>query len=192
MVGLSRPEWLWLNTKIVYPRTVTHPSTNRASHRVWQHHKHCHELLLLLLFIISIIISIIIPITLTQWFSTRGPCAVRPAELLKTFLLSSCSLVGSWLLRSFCCLIASALLNADYADSLYWQGWESSIVSKSLATVSLTVCYSQLWTYKRIKDEIGLPVNKVMGPPPLTKMYCNCFNTPPPAPPRRLNVSDSL
>jgi len=30
---LSRPGWLWLNTKMVYPRTVTHPSTNRARRR---------------------------------------------------------------------------------------------------------------------------------------------------------------
>ena len=26
MARLSRPGWLWLNTKTVYPRTVTHPS----------------------------------------------------------------------------------------------------------------------------------------------------------------------
>jgi len=30
MARLNRPGWLWLNTKMVYPRTVTHPSTNRA------------------------------------------------------------------------------------------------------------------------------------------------------------------
>ena len=33
MARLSRPGWLWLNTKMVYPWTVTHPSTNRARHR---------------------------------------------------------------------------------------------------------------------------------------------------------------
>jgi len=33
MARLSRPGWLWLNTKMVYPQTVTHPSTNRARHR---------------------------------------------------------------------------------------------------------------------------------------------------------------
>ena len=33
MARLSRPGWLWLNTKIVYPLTVTHPSTNRARRR---------------------------------------------------------------------------------------------------------------------------------------------------------------
>jgi len=33
MVWLSRPGWLWLNTKMVYPRTVTYPSTNRAQRR---------------------------------------------------------------------------------------------------------------------------------------------------------------
>ena len=33
MARLSRPVWLWLNTEMVYPRTVTHPSTNRARRR---------------------------------------------------------------------------------------------------------------------------------------------------------------
>ena len=33
MARLSRPGWLWLNTKMVYPQTVTHRSTNRARHR---------------------------------------------------------------------------------------------------------------------------------------------------------------
>ena len=33
MARLSRPGWLWLDTKMVYPRTVTHPSTNRAQRR---------------------------------------------------------------------------------------------------------------------------------------------------------------
>jgi len=33
MARLSRPGWLWSNTKMVYPRTVTHPSTNRAQRR---------------------------------------------------------------------------------------------------------------------------------------------------------------
>jgi len=33
MARLSRPGWLWLNTKMVYRRTVTHPSTNRARRR---------------------------------------------------------------------------------------------------------------------------------------------------------------
>ena len=33
MARLSRPGWLWLNTKMIYPRTVTHPSTNRARRR---------------------------------------------------------------------------------------------------------------------------------------------------------------
>ena len=33
MARLSRPGWLWLNTKMVYPRMVTHPSTNRAQRR---------------------------------------------------------------------------------------------------------------------------------------------------------------
>jgi len=33
MARLSRPGWLWLNTKMVYPRTVTHPRTNWARRR---------------------------------------------------------------------------------------------------------------------------------------------------------------
>jgi len=33
MARLSRPGWLWLNTKMVYPQTVTHPNTNRARRR---------------------------------------------------------------------------------------------------------------------------------------------------------------
>ena len=33
MARLSRPGWLWLNTKMVYLRTVTHPSTNRVRRR---------------------------------------------------------------------------------------------------------------------------------------------------------------
>jgi len=33
MARLSRPGWLWLNTKVVYPQTVTHPSSNRARRR---------------------------------------------------------------------------------------------------------------------------------------------------------------
>jgi len=33
MARLIRPGWLWLYTKMVYPRTVTHPSTNRARRR---------------------------------------------------------------------------------------------------------------------------------------------------------------
>jgi len=34
MARLSRPGWLWLNSKMVYPRTVTHPSTNWARCKV--------------------------------------------------------------------------------------------------------------------------------------------------------------
>ena len=33
VTGEVRPGWLWLNTKMVYPRTVTHPSTNGARRR---------------------------------------------------------------------------------------------------------------------------------------------------------------
>jgi len=33
MARLNRAGWLWLNTKMVYPRTVTHPSTNLARRR---------------------------------------------------------------------------------------------------------------------------------------------------------------